>query len=38
MYSTSRPYPPCESAAARAKVERMYVGPAGSDAGRPSDR
>jgi tRNA(adenine34) deaminase len=38
MYSTSRPCPPCESAAARAKIERMYVGAAASDAGRPFDR
>jgi tRNA(Arg) A34 adenosine deaminase TadA len=35
MYSTSRPCALCERALAIANVERMYVGPAGTEAGRP---
>ena len=38
IYSTSRPCPACEQALALAKVERMYVGPAATDAGRPQRR
>jgi tRNA(Arg) A34 adenosine deaminase TadA len=35
IYSTSRPCSDCQQALALAKVERMYVGPAATDAGRP---
>lgn len=35
LYSTSRPCPACEAAAAAAKVDRMLVGPGAADAGRP---
>ena len=35
MYSTSRPCPDCEHAAALAGVERMYFGSQLTDAGRP---
>jgi tRNA(Arg) A34 adenosine deaminase TadA len=35
IYSTSRPCSACQQALALAKVERMYVGRAGTDAGRP---
>jgi tRNA(Arg) A34 adenosine deaminase TadA len=35
MYSTSRPCPACERAAAAAKIARMYYGPDGTDAGAP---
>lgn len=35
MYSTSRACSACEAAAASAKLERMYYGPTGADAGRP---
>ena len=38
IYSTSRPCPACEQALALAEVERMYVGPAATDAGRPQRR
>ena len=38
IYSTSRPCPACEQALALAKVERMYVGPTATDAGRPQRR
>jgi tRNA(adenine34) deaminase len=38
IYSTSHPCPACEQALALAKVERMYVGPAATDAGRPERR
>ena len=34
-YSTSRPCAACQQALALAKVERMYFGPAATDAGRP---
>lgn len=35
IYSTSRPCPACQQALALAKIERMYVGPEATDAGRP---
>jgi len=35
LYSTSRPCPLCEAAAARAGVSRMYFGPSLMDAGPP---
>ena len=35
LYSTSRPCPACQQQLALAKVERMYVGPAATDAGGP---
>jgi tRNA(Arg) A34 adenosine deaminase TadA len=35
IYSTSRPCVACEDALAVAKVERMYFGADGADAGRP---
>lgn len=35
MYSTSRPCAACERALALANLERMYLGPDGTDAGRP---
>ena len=35
MYSTSRPCSLCEAAAARARVSRMFFGPALTDAGVP---
>jgi tRNA(Arg) A34 adenosine deaminase TadA len=35
IYSTSRPCAACEDALAVAKVERMYFGADGADAGRP---
>jgi len=35
IYSTSRPCAACQQALALAKVDRMYVGPAATDAGRP---
>lgn len=35
LYSTSRPCPACEHAAAQAGVERMYFGSGLADAGRP---
>jgi tRNA(Arg) A34 adenosine deaminase TadA len=38
LYSTSRPCPLCEAAAARAKVSRMYFGDAMNDAGAPHER
>lgn len=36
VYATSRPCPACQRALAAANVERMLVGPAAEDAGRPS--
>jgi tRNA(adenine34) deaminase len=36
IYSTSRPCSACQRALAAANVERMRVGPAAEDAGRPS--
>jgi tRNA(adenine34) deaminase len=35
MYSTSRPCAACETAAATAKLERMFYGSNGADAGKP---
>ena len=35
LYSTSRPCPQCEAAAAEAKVARMYHGASAADAGPP---
>lgn len=35
MYSTSQPCVPCQQAAARAKLSRMYYGPDATDAGKP---
>lgn len=35
MYSTSRPCPVCENAAAEANLARMLFGPSATDAGRP---
>jgi tRNA(Arg) A34 adenosine deaminase TadA len=35
MYSTSRPCSACEAAAASARLDRMYYGATGFDAGRP---
>ena len=35
LYSTSRPCPLCEAAAAEAGVRRMYFGPSLTDAGEP---
>lgn len=35
LYSTSRPCPACESAAAQAGLDRMFFGPSAADAGRP---
>ena len=35
MYSTSRPCPACERAAAVARIARMIFGPHGADAGAP---
>jgi tRNA(Arg) A34 adenosine deaminase TadA len=35
MYSTSRPCAACETAAASARLERMFYGADGADAGRP---
>lgn len=35
LYTTSRPCRACESAAAKAKVRRMFYGPGLSDAGEP---
>jgi len=38
LYSTSRPCPTCEAAAAAANLGRMLVGPDAADAGRPRRR
>ena len=38
LYSTSRPCSLCEAAAFRARVSRMYFGPALQDAGSPAGR
>jgi tRNA(adenine34) deaminase len=38
MYSTSRPCPACEAAAAEANVARMYFGERAADAGPPHAR
>jgi tRNA(Arg) A34 adenosine deaminase TadA len=38
LYSTSRPCPDCESAAALAGIARMYFGEDATDAGVPRDR
>lgn len=35
IYSTSRPCSACQAALARAKIERMYHGPDGTDGGPP---
>jgi tRNA(Arg) A34 adenosine deaminase TadA len=35
LYSTSRPCPACERAAAAARIARMHYGPEGTDAGAP---
>jgi len=35
MYSTSRPCSACEAVAESARLERMYYGATGADAGRP---
>jgi tRNA(Arg) A34 adenosine deaminase TadA len=35
LYSTSRPCPACERAAAAARIARMLYGPEGTDAGAP---
>jgi tRNA(adenine34) deaminase len=35
LYSTSRPCPACESAAAQAGLDRMFFGPSAADAGPP---
>ncbi len=35
IYATSRPCAACQDALASASVERMYVGPDATDAGRP---
>ena len=35
LYSTSRPCPTCERAAAAARIARMHYGPEGTDAGAP---
>jgi tRNA(Arg) A34 adenosine deaminase TadA len=36
LYSTSRPCPACEAAAAKAGISRMYFGQELQDAGKPS--
>lgn len=38
LYSTSRPCPACEAAAAAANLDRMLVGPDAADAGKPRPR
>lgn len=38
LYSTSRPCPACEAAAAAANLDRMLVGPEAADAGKPRPR
>lgn len=38
LYSTSRPCPDCEAAAAQARIARMYVGAEAADAGPPRAR
>src|SRR5262245_29697998 len=35
LYSSSRPCPACEAAAARARIARMYYGRDATDAGKP---
>ncbi len=35
LYSTSRPCPACEDAAAQAGIHRMFFGPSATDAGSP---